>query len=504
MELRKYQVDVVEKLRQSVQAGNKRIILQAPCGAGKTIIAAHIIQLALAKHKKVIFLVHYRQLAYQAMKRFVDFGMADNVGMIMAGEETHLNRPVQIISIQTYGKRLDLSAHTADSWFQEADLVFYDEAHASIAKTRKAILGLYKDTSVIVGLTATPCRADGRPLGAIFQDIIPVSDIRKLTEMGFLVPAVYYGAERLPDLKGIPIVAGDYNKKVLGERVDKPKLVGDILENWLRIAPGRQTVIFASNVKHSMHIHNLFTKHGIKCEHVDAHTPSLERQGILVRFEAGATQVVTNVGVYSEGADFPWASCIVLARPTFSFMRYWQMAGRGLRPYPDKQNCVIIDHAGNIERHGFMDDPVIWTLGGKDKAWAKPEPVDKPEKPPLTCEQCLCEFRGRVCPNCGLKVKGYGKKVAFIEAKLHRVDKKKKVVLDLAASVEDKKRFLRMAEYFGRSKKYKPGYSATIYKKKFGEWPPINRDYATEKPDRGFRRYLLYLWIRYNKGQNKV
>jgi superfamily II DNA or RNA helicase len=462
-----------------------------------------MIQSALGKGKKTIFLVHYRQLAYQAMKRFADFGMSDQVSIIMAGEEPHYGRPVQVISIQTYGKRLDLGERPLSDWFQEADLVFYDEAHASIAKTRKAILDLYKDSAVIVGLTATPCRADGRPLGAIYQDIITVSSIRELTEMGYLVPAIYYSGSVLPDLKGIPMVAGDYNKKVLGGRIDKPKLVGDILENWLRIAPERSTVIFATNVKHSLHLKERFNKWGVSCEHVDAHTPSEQRQEILERFEAGETQVVTNVGVYSEGADFPWVSCIVLARPTFSFMRYWQMTGRGGRPYPGKKDYIVIDHAGNVERHGFMDDPVIWSLDGKDKAWKKPIIGKKEDKPPLTCSECLFKFRGRVCPNCGLEVKGYGKRIRCVEARLFRLDKEKKRAADLMISIEAKKRFLRMAEHYGREKQYKPGYSAVMYKKKYKVWPPNDRDYNTEKPDKSFKNFLTYLWIRGNMGRKE-
>ena len=503
MEIRPYQAKAVEDARRLVQAGNRRLIIQGSCGAGKTIIAALMIKSALQKKKRVVFLVHFRQLAYQAMERFIDFGMGDDVGIIMAGEEAHYGRPAQIISIQTYGRRLDRGNYSPNSWFQEADLVFYDEAHASIAKTRKAILDLYKDTAVIVGLTATPCRADGRPLGAIYQDIITVSSIQELTKMGFLVPAVYYGAKKLPDLKNIPIVAGDYNKRILGTRVDKPKLVGDILENWLRIGCERPTVVFASNVKHSLHIKELFTKWGIDCEHVDAHTPSLERQGVLSRFKGGKTQVVTNVGVYSEGADFPWASCIILAKPTFSFMRYWQMAGRGLRPYPNKQDCIIIDHAGNVERHGFMDDPVIWTLEGKEKAWTKPKVRDRVEKPPLICEQCQTQFRGPVCPRCGLKVRFYGKKIECIEARLFRLNKEEKQALDFLAIEKEKKRFLRMAEYHCREKQYNIGWIAHTYYKKYKVWPPRNRNYDMEKPDRGFRNYLLHLWIRNMKGRAK-
>jgi superfamily II DNA or RNA helicase len=418
----------------------------------------------------------------------------------MAGYEPHYARPVQIISIQTYIQKLNLGDNPDVSWFREADLVFYDEAHASVAKTRKAVLDLYKNNAIIVGLTATPCRADGRPLGAIYQDIVTCSSIKELTDLKYLVPGVYYGSTLTPNLQKIPMVAGDYNKKVLGQRIDKPKLVGDILTNWLRIAADRQTVIFATNVKHSLHIKNLFEEHGISIEHIDAHTPADHRIDTLNRFESGEIQVVTNVGVYSEGADFPWVSCIVLARPSKSYARYMQMAGRGLRPYPDKNECVIIDHAGLVERHGFMDEPVDWTLAGEEKAWKKPKKKEQEEKPPLQCEQCLNLFRGKRCPCCGLVVKGYGKKIDVVQARLHRLNREKKKTGPTPA---DKARFLAMAEFHCREKEYEPGWTAHTYHKKYKVWPPRDRTYETIKPDKSFRNFLTYLNIRYIMGVKK-
>ena len=499
IKLRPYQLEAIENMRTSIKAGNKRIILQSPCGSGKTVIAAMMIKLAIAKHKKVVFLVHFRQLAYQAVERFAAFGMANDVGLIMAGEEPHYNRPVQVISVQTYIRRLQLESGVNYDWFQEADFLLYDEANASIAKTRRAILELYRDSAVIVGLTATPCRADGQPLGVVYQDIITCSNIKDLTSAGYLAPAVYYGAELTPDLKGIPIVAGDYNKKVLGERIDKPRLVGNILENWLNIAPDRQTVVFATNVKHSLHIQEQFRQNGITCEHVDAHTPTEERQNIIERSEKGDVQVITNVGVYSAGADFPWITCVVIAQPTKSLARYWQMAGRGLRPYKDKQDCIIIDHAGVVQRHGFLDEDVQWTLAGEGKAWKKTKKQDRAEKPPFVCTQCRFLFKGRTCPRCGLVVKGYSQRVAYVEGQLKEFVRGK--AKKAGPTSADKERFLSMANYHRRAKGFKSGWTAWTYKKKFGVWPPKDRDYGTEKPDKAFKNYLTYLIIRNKMGK---
>jgi len=500
MELRPYQLEAIKKARVSIRNGNRRIIIQASCGAGKTIIAGAIISSALEKGKKVIFLVHFRQLAYQAMERFNDFGIGDEVGIIMAGEEHFFERPVQIISVQTYGRRLKLDDTEHNQWFRDADIVFYDECHASIAKTRKAILNLYKDDAIIVGLTATPARADGRPLGEIYDDIVCCSNIEELTQLGHLVPAIYYGATELPDLNNIPTVAGDYNQKVLGERVNKEKLVGDILENWLRIAPERQTVIFATNVKHSRYIEKVFSKHGVSIEHIDAHTPEEERQDILRRFKNGDVQIVTNCAVFCEGADFPWASCVVLAKPSKSFTRFIQMAGRGIRPYQDKDNCILIDHAGLIQRHGFLDEDVYWTLDGKEKAWNKKK-REKIEKPPLTCDQCQYIFKGRVCPKCGFEVKGYGKKIETLEAELQEITRGK---AKKTYTMEEKRKFYGQLEYERRMRGYKEGWIYHKYLAKFGVAPHHSlKNTGAIQPDKSFYNFLTYQNIRYHKSKQK-
>jgi superfamily II DNA or RNA helicase len=480
--------------------GKKRIIIQASTGSGKTIVAASIVSSALEKGKKVIFLVHLRQLAYQAMERFTDFGIGDEVGMIMSGEEAHLGRSVQIISIQTYIRRLQLDEIAHNQWFKEADIVIYDECHSSIAKTRKAVLNLYKDSAIIIGLTATACRSDGRGLGEIYEDIVTCSNINELTDAGYLVPAVYFGAKHLPNLKNIPTVAGDYNQKELGKRVDKAKLVGDILENWLKIASDRQTVIFATNVKHSQHIKTVFEKHGINIEHIDAHTPEEERQDILRRFKNGDVQVVTNVGVFCEGADFPWASCVVLAKPSKSYGRFIQMAGRGIRPYPDKENCILIDHSGLINRHGFLDDEVEWSLDGKERAWQKKKPRKK-EKKIMECEECRAMFSGPRCSVCGHEIPDWGKKIETTDDELQEItrkgQKKKK------ATMAEKRRFYQMAEYQRRLKKYSPKYTNAIYKERFGVWPRGLDNVSPLEPDRGFKNYLTHKAIAYNKRQEK-
>jgi len=497
MELRPYQENMIEEARNKIRLGKKKIIIHAATGSGKTIIAAAIVRSAVEKNKNVLFLVHYRELAYQAKERFTEFGIGDEVSIIMSGEDTDHGKPVQIASVQTYGRRLNFDEALYNPWFHNADLVIYDECHSSIAKTRKAILELYKDDAIILGLTATPCRADGRGLGEVYDDIVSCVSVEDLTELGHLVPVIYYGCKEMPDLKNIPIVAGDYNKKILGEMVDHPKLVGDIYDNWARIAIERQTVIFATNVKHSKHIKDLFEKRGIRIEHVDAHTPEEDRRDILNRFASGNVQVVTNVGVYSEGADFPWVSCMVLARPSKSYGRYVQMAGRGLRPYPDKENCIIIDHAGLVHAHGFLDDDVYWTLDGKEKAWKKKVKRLK-EKKIFDCEMCQAQFTGKRCPQCGYEIPDWGKKVLTTEDELEEIGKNKKP----KGTMEEKRLYYGMLEHERRKHSYNPGWSSHKFKEKFGVWPNSFKQVGPILPDEKFLNYMKYQRIKWAKSKD--
>lgn len=498
MDLRQYQVEAIERIRQVIRTtGKKRIILQAACGAGKTIISADIVSSAIQKGKRVLFLINRRDLVKQTVQKFEDYGIGDEVGIIMAGEEPALGKPVQVASIQTYGRRIKLvDGNGVATWMHSADLVIFDEAHSSIAQTYKKILDLYKKDSVILGLTATPCRSDGRGLGEIFQEIIPCIGIADLIKQGFLVPMVHYGPST-PDLSKIRTVAGDYDNKQLGGVMDVPKLVGDIYENWLKLAGDRQTVIFAVNVKHSKHIRDHFLARGISIDHIDANTPDEDREGIYKRFESGDTQVLTNVGICTEGSDFPSVSCIVLARPTKSYGRYIQMAGRGLRPFTGKKECILLDHSGCVDAHGFVDDEMVWTLDDKARAWKEKKPRKK-EKKILTCEMCAHCFTGPRCPRCGNEVKGYGKKIEAVDAELIELGKHRK-----KATTDEKRRFYGMAEYTRRLKGYAPGWSAHFFKSKFGTWPNAYKDQGPIEPDQAFRNYLTYQVIRWRKMREK-
>ena len=360
MNLRPYQVEAVDGVRQHIRSGRRRVLLVAPTGAGKTVIATHIVHASTSLGNRVLFLAHRRELIVQAWKKIVgctcpvgfdhvrkraDGCTADasTAGVMMASDpRRNPVAPVQVASIDTLRARSK----------PPANLVIVDETHRALARTYQDILASYAE-SAIVGLTATPYRADGRGLGELYTDMVVVASPRDLIADGFLVePRVFtVPAADLPELSKVRIKGGDYDAAALSAAVDQSGLVGNIVEHWQRRAENRRTVVFAVDVDHSKHIVARFVEAGIAAEHLDGTTPTAERDAILARLEAGVTRVVSNVGVLCEGWDQPSCKCVVLARPTKSLGLFLQMAGASCGR--SNTEALILDHAGNVLEHGL-------------------------------------------------------------------------------------------------------------------------------------------------------
>ena len=395
MKLRPYQVRAVDDLRELIRRGRRRVLLQAGTGAGKTVIAAEIIKSADDRQSHSLFLAHRRELVFQCSRKLRDFNVPH--GIIMAGEQP-LARYCQVASIQTLWSRF---RRFGRSHLPQADLLVFDECHRSLAPTYEKLVEQYPD-ALLIGLTATPARGDGRGLGDVYEDMVQCPPIPVLQEQEFLVGTRYF-APTIPDLEGLTVRAGDYVESELEERMDKPVLVGDIVEHWGRLGSDRKTVVFATSVKHSIHLCNQFREAGVRCEHIDGSTPTGERDTILADLSRGEVQVVTNCMVLTEGWDQPDVSCAALARPTKSLVLYLQMVGRILRAYPGKKDALIIDHAGTIHQHGFVEEFTDWTLE-PDTVQQNPIQAKRQEHDvkPITCTNCFATYVGRpVCPECG-------------------------------------------------------------------------------------------------------
>ena len=374
----------------------------------------------------------------------------------------------------------NLRVEGSETYFANGILVH--NCHLAITDSLRTIMEAYPDAKR-VGLTATPVRGDGRGLGEMFDDLVLGPSVTELQSDGFLVGTKYF-APSTPDLTEIKIQMGDYNQKQLGNKMDDPILIGDVLENWFRIAPKMQTIVFCVNVAHSIHMRDRFRECGITADHIDAHTPNGERREIFRKFESGEIQVITNCQIFAYGVDVPPATCCVLAHPTKSLARYLQAVGRVLRPYPGKTHCVVIDHAGIINELGFVEDEFPWSLDGKGKIKDRQNALPKKEPKPLTCPSCKFVFSGAgICPACGHNmVRERKEAIAATDAELVEINRRKKESAKREWTSAEKECFFRELLGYAKTHGYKDGWAFFKYQEKFKVKPIWRKESAAPSP----------------------
>lgn len=501
MQLRPFQDQAIADLRYLYTQGCRRALLVAPTGAGKTVIAARIIQNACDKGANVLFLAHRRELVNQCGNKLERFGV--DHGIIMSGEWLQMAFEVQVASIDTLRAR----AMNADRMpWPRADIIVIDEAHRSLAPTYLKIIAQYPK-AMVLGLTATPIRSDGKGLGHVYEGMAKCPSVAELTRMGYLVPATHF-VPTLPDLTGIPIRGGDYDPKELEAALDHRQLVGDIVNHWCRLASDRPTVVFASGVKHSMHLRDEFKRYTDRVAHLDGETPLTTRREIIRDLERGYLQVVCNYGVMTEGFDEPKLSACILARATKNLGLYLQMAGRTLRPSPGKVDTRIIDHGGNWYEHGNVHDEHSWVLeeGKALEDDNKERQRNLDEKKPITCVECACSYTNQLaCPNCGHIPVKKGKWVEtrhgeLVEARQAKRLKKREY------TVAEKELWYRMllGHAQDRKKPFHPRWAFHQFKRKFGEYPWRGIDDLPMTPNDEVKSWCRGMAIRYAKGKQKA
>jgi superfamily II DNA or RNA helicase len=496
--LRDYQVRVVDHVDLCIEQGLRKILLVAPTGSGKTVIAGEIIRRHRAKLKSALFVAHRREIVAQTSEKLSDIDVPH--GIIMAGTIPRGLEFVQVAAIQTLHAR----AIRADTMaLPPADLLIVDEAHHACATTYKKLIEAYPNATIL-GLTATPCRGDGRGLGGIFETMVHCPQVQPLIDLGHLVKPKYFAPiDAQPDLRGVHITAGDYNKAALARRMNQDPLVGDIITNYHKFGERRPTVVFTVDVAHSVHITREFLAAGVRAEHIDGSTPKEERDATLKRLKSGDIDVVCNCMVLTEGWDCPEASCCILARPTKSMGLFRQMIGRILRPAPGKTDAIVIDHSGAVRRHGFVEDAVEWTLDPDLKAET---PEHKANKNGSTdrlkdCPKCEAIMTaGKPCFNCGYFPVPRAEAIVFEDGDLGEVGRDGSV----SAPKHDPNEWHAMLAHIANENEYKPGWVAHKFKEKFGRFPAWGLVPEPIEPTPEVLSWVRSRRIAYAKGRAKA
>lgn len=412
------QIEFVDKLRLAIRQGHKSILGVASPAFGKTVVAGHIIAQARARSPRASawFLVHRKNLLAQTSKSF----WRDKIehGLLTSGRIRSL-LPIQVGTIGTvYSRLAKLTAPT---------ILFVDEAHLAGGNMFSTVIQWALDGgALVIGLTGTPQRLDGKPLGNQFQVMVEARTTSWLIEQGRLSRYRYYAAPHAPDLSGVKKQAGDWNKTELAEAMGKRVITGDAISHWIKYAYGLITVIYCCNVKHSKATAEAFTAAGIPTVHVDADTTAAELQEACQGLATGKYLAMSNCELVIEGFDLSMQAgadvtieCCILLRPTESVARYLQMVFRSLRRKP--RPAIILDHAGCAMRHGFPDDDREWSLDGSETKQRKKNDDEVKAK---QCGKCYAIFKPNPshCPTCGESLTGKERKIEVTDGELIEVD----------------------------------------------------------------------------------
>ena len=321
----------------------------------------------------MLVLAHRKELAEQHRQLFSDFGLdTENIRVALFWSEA--NRLGQ---------------------YDPPDLIIADETHW-IPNTMRKVLDYHGCR--VIGLTATPTRLTGEPLGAVYEDMIVGISVKELIKRKRLAPYDYYSVP-VADVSGLSVRNGDY---AIGESealLMKPAIYGDAIEAYKKFADGKKTLVYCTSIKHSKSVAEAFRDAGYKAVHMDSNTPKQERDRIMADFRSGAVQVLCNVLLIVEGISVPDCECCILLRPTLSTTIYIQSAMRCMR-YAEGKRAVIIDMVTNYLQLGLPDEDRMWSLGEPLKR--KPHTDGNGDFYIRSCPECFMVFKkAPVCPFCG-------------------------------------------------------------------------------------------------------
>ncbi len=440
--LRDYQNETIYQIVESMKAGNNAIMVQQPPRTGKTVIMAEIAKRTTKNNQRVLFIVHRKEIVDQVKQTFVEQGV--NMDLATIG------------MVQTLTRRV--------SKLPKPAVLLVDEAHHVLAKSYRRILDNFPNAIKLL-FTATPIRMSGEGFEKVADDLIVGKSVHWLIDHGNLAPIDYYAPKQI-DVEKLKIKrTGEFSEESIAKAV-KPKIYGNAVKNYQQLANGKQAIAYAYNVASAEHLADAFNKVGISAKAVSGKTPKDERDQIIRDYRDGKIQIVTNAELFTEGLDLPNVDCVIMLRPTQSLSLYLQFGMRAMNPRKDK-TAIIIDHVGNVERFGLPTDNRQWTLMGSAKSirTSRGETI----KSVTVCSECFATFyrTSDVCPYCGAKLIQDKEIEVDEDAKLEKVEKRKKRVEQLLddkalMAVADKtpKELTSMAQLqaYAKLHKYKNGW----------------------------------------------
>lgn len=406
--LRPYQEADIARLRQCYAAGARSVLYQAPTGSGKTVLFATVVAGAAALGHRIAILGHRQEITEQISGALDALGVAH--GVVAADQVETAGAAVQVCSVATLARRLDRLTDT--------DLIVVDEGHHAAARTWRRIIDA-APWAKLLGVTATPERLDGKGLNEIFDQLVIGPSIEELIAGGYLTPSVCYAPERIADLSKVRTRAGDYALDQLADAMSAGIVIGSAVDEYEQLCPGAPAIAFCVDIAHSRLVAEAFAARGYRAAHVDGDTPKDERRALIAALGSGDLQILCNCGLISEGLDVPDVLAVILLRPTKSLALYLQQVGRALRPVPGKDRALVLDHAGNVFRHGPPNAPRQRSLEGR----ARGDDAAAPE-PQRRCPECgaIVAIAAWHCPECGAVLREPPTAKPEIETRLVRTE----------------------------------------------------------------------------------
>jgi len=410
-EIRKASLNIYDYNKKEYVTGFRDICVVSPTGSGKTTIGAFILYKGGLKSNSGLVVAHRRELIYQWSMTLASLGVyhdiiasSSSINQIKCDQVRRFGKifykdkaPIKVASIQTLVVRY---LHMDQSWIPK--IIVIDEGHHATVGSNYEFLFKHYVGSIRLYFTATPERLDGKGLGAGFggfcDHLVEGMQPKWLIENGFLSKYRMFCPPMDFSLSDVKTKFGEYDQGQIEGLIERSKITGDAIAEYLEHIPGEPAIVFCTSVKHADRTAEEFRLAGVKAESVNGNTHPTERKRILDGLGNGSVHVVTSADLIGEGVDIPNVRGVFCLRPTKSFALWRQMQGRGLRIAKGKIDCMIFDHAGNCERHGLPDLEVEWSLEGSVKRSSS----SKNDIKVLVCPKCFSAFKPcKECPSCG-------------------------------------------------------------------------------------------------------